>query len=286
MSNRMVTAARRATRRAHDVYGQATRQSRVLPTFLIVGGQRCGTTTLYKTLMQHPGVLGANLRKGVHYFDLHYDKPLSWYRGHFPTQKRVDEASSALGYDVVVGESSPYYLWHPLSLERIDNDLHDARVLILLRDPVERAYSAYTHEMARGFENASFAEALELEPHRLQGESERISQGVVTRSKSHQHHAYVQRGEYVDQLERAEKVLGRDRILVLDSQDFWSAPEEQWPEVTEFLGLPSAGVKFERHNARARSPMPDEVRERLDHHYLPFDERLAHWWGRTPSWRR
>jgi N-formylglutamate amidohydrolase len=73
----------------------------------------------------------------------------------------------------------------------------------------------------------------------------------------------------------------------VDSQDFFDDPAPAFAEVERFLGLPSAsGIEFERHNARPRSPMPDELRARLDEHYRPYDERLAAWWGRTPSWRR
>jgi len=286
MKTDLTTLARRATRHVHAPYARATERHRVLPNFLIVGGQRCGTTTLFKTLNQHPGVATANLRKGVHYFDLHYDRPLSWYRSHFPTSRKVAQLTSVNGYATAVGESSPYYLWHPLALQRIAADLHDVRLLVLLRDPVERAYSAHAHEQARGFESETFQQALQLEARRLDGEADRLVGETAARSLAHQHHAYVSRGEYVDQLERAESYFGRDRMLVIDSQDFWSAPEQDWPEITGFLGLPIAPVGFERHNARSRAPMSEQLRKQLTEHYEPFDARLAQWWGRTPSWRR
>jgi hypothetical protein len=253
---------------------------------LIVGGQRCGTTTLFKALVQHQGFVGPTLRKGVHYFDLAPEKPLEWYRAHFPTQTSVAKAQRRAGHPIVVGESSPYYLWHPLSAERIAAALPGVRVVALLRDPVERAYSAHAHELARGFETEPFERALQLEAERLRGETERLRTGAVLRSLPHQHLAYVERGEYVDQLERMESAVGRDNMLVLDSADFWSAPERDWPQVTAFLGLPDQKVQLERHNARSRSPMADSVRARLEDHYAPFDERLARWWGQTPSWRR
>lgn len=271
---------------AADQLGRRTASRRVLPTMLIVGGQRCGTTTLFKTLVQHAGFLGPTLRKGVHYFDLAPERSLDWYRGHFPTRSTVEKLERRTGHPVVVGESSPYYLWHPLTAERIAAALPDVRVVALLRDPVERAYSAHAHELARGFETEPFERALELEADRLRGEEDRLRTGAVLRSLPHQHLAYVARGEYVDQLERMESAIGRERMLVLDSADFWSDPERDWPRVTAFLGLPDQAVQLERHNARSRSPMPDSVRERLEDHYARFDERLAHWWGQTPSWRR
>ncbi|HVQ86809.1 MAG TPA: sulfotransferase domain-containing protein [Actinomycetes bacterium] len=286
MNTDLTTLARRATRQMHGTYARATQHQRTLPNFLIVGGQRCGTTTLYKTLSQHPGVLSANLRKGVHYFDLHYDRQLSWYRSHFPTNRKVSSVDAANGYPTAVGESSPYYLWHPLAPKRISNDLPGVKLLVLLRDPVERAYSAHAHERARGFETESFEQALELEPSRLGGQEQRLVDGVTSRSFAHQHQAYRARGEYIDQLERLAAAVGRQQVLVIDSQDFWSSPEQVWPQITHFLELPELPVVFERHNARQRAPMSETVRQSLTAHFEPFDERLATWWGRTPSWRR
>jgi hypothetical protein len=280
------TVGRKVALKAADQFGQRTASRRVLPTMLIAGGQRCGTTTLFKALSQHPCFVGPTLRKGVHYFDLHPEEPLDWYRAHFPTASSVRSLERRHGGTAVVGESSPYYLWHPLAPERITRTLPDVRVVALLRDPVERAYSAHAHELARGFETEPFERALELEQERTAGEEERLRTGEIDRSLAHQHLAYVQRGQYVDQLERMAAAVGRERLLVLDSADFWSRPDEHWPELTSFLGLADAPVQLAQHNARSRSPMSAEVRSRLTDHYASYDERLARWWGRTPSWRR
>ena len=280
---------RRAALAAADKFGQRTASRRVLPSMLIVGGQRCGTTTLFKTLLEHRNFLGPTLRKGVHYFDLHPEQPLDWYRAHFPTKSSVDALHQRTGGAVVVGESSPYYMWHPLGAERIASALPGIRVIALLRDPVERAYSAHAHELARGYETEPFENALDLEGERLDRDSARLASGETTRSFAHQHLAYVRRGEYIDQLERMAKAVGRDNMLVLDSADFWQQPDQNWPTVTSFLGLSDLSgepISLKQHNARSRSPMTDDARARLEEHFLPFDERLARWWGRTPSWRR
>jgi hypothetical protein len=280
--------AERSARQAADAYGRVTTSQRALPTFLIVGGQRCGTTTLFKALTEHPGVLPPTLRKGVHYFDIAYDRDLHWYRRHFPTRWAVARASRQVGAPAQVGESSPYYLWHPAAPSRIAAALPDVRVIAVLRDPVERAYSAWSHERARGYESEDFAQALALEPERLAGQEEKLLDpgSRNPRSFAHQHQAYLQRGVYVDQLERMADAVGRDHMLVLDSVDLWSAPADHWPQVLEFLGLPDAPVALEQHNARTRSPMDDTLRCRLAEHFAAADARLADWWGHTPSWRR
>jgi Sulfotransferase domain len=287
------SAAARPTikRRAQKVSltaGRLTNRGRMLPGFLIVGAQRCGTTSLYRALSQHPAILKAVLHKGVHYFDTDYGRGMSWYRAHFPLKAHARRAQQRTGTTPLTFESSPYYMFHPLAGERIARDLPGVKLLVLVRDPVERAYSAHTHESARGFETESFEHALELEEARLDGEAERIiSHQPAYVSLSHQHHAYRERGKYADQLSRLAALFGRDRIHVIDSGDWFSQPGPVYGAVLEFLGLPRRGEPiFERHNARPRAPMPQTLRSALQEYFAPYDEQLAAWLGHPPSWRR
>jgi hypothetical protein len=174
----------------------------MLPGFLIVGAQRCGTTSFYRALSQHPAILKAVLHKGVHYFDTNYDRGMGWYRAHFPLKANARRVHRVTGTTPLTFESSPYYMFHPLAAERIARDLPGVKVVILVRDPVERAYSAHAHESARGFETEPFERALELEHERLRGETERIIAQPSYVSLSHQHHAYRARGKYCEQLSR------------------------------------------------------------------------------------
>jgi len=284
---RVVERLRPAAMDASLLWGRGTSPVRTLPSFLIVGAQRCGTTSLYRALVQVPAVLRPALRKGVHYFDTDYGRGLSWYRSHFPLAATAWAVQRRTGVPAQTFESSPYYMFHPLAGARIAADLPGVRIVALVRDPVERAYSAYTHELRRGFETESFERALELEPERLAGEAERLAMDPTAVSHAHQHNAYLTRGRYVEQLQRLEQLVGRDRLLVLDSQDFFDAPERPFAEVLRFLGLPPAtGIEFDKHNARDRSPMSAALRARLDEHFVPYDEQLATWLGWTPSWRR
>lgn len=277
--------ARRVLRRFADASVELSAPARMLPGFLIVGAQRCGTTSMFKTLAQHPDVARPFLRKGVHYFDKSYPRGQRWYRGHFPLA-----ATSRLrrrGRLPITGESSPYYLFHPLAGARIAHDLPGVRLVVLLRDPVERAYSGHSHELARGYETLPFEAAVEAEPERLAGERERMLAEPGYDSPHWQHHAYVTRGQYVEQLEALAGHVGRDRLHVVDSGDFFADPEPVFDRVCDFLGLPrAAGIAYEQHNARSRAPMADALRARLTAHYAPYDERLARWWGTTPSWCR
>src|SRR5438874_5890887 len=211
----------------------------MLPSFLICGGQRCGTTSRYRALAQHPAVMKAVLHKGVHYFDIGYHRGFRWYRGHFPTRDRAARRSARLGgIPVVTFESSPYYMYHPLAAGRIAHDLPGVRLVVLVRDPVERAYSQHAHEVARGFETErSFTRALALEPARLRGVPERMHADAYHYSFSHQHHAYRARGEYATYLEQMASHVDRRRILVVDSGRFFAEPEPVYDTVLDFLGL-------------------------------------------------
>jgi len=280
------TAARRAAHSVSVSAGRLTRRARMLPGFLIVGAQRSGTTSMYRTLAQHPAILKAVLHKGVHYFDTGYDHGLGWYQGHFPLRARAALARRATGDVPLTFESSPYYMFHPLAAERISRDLPGVKLLVLVRDPVERAYSAHAHELARGYETEPFERALELEDQRLAGEAERIVSEPGYLSHSHQHHAYLTRGLYAGQLDRLGQAVGRDRVHVVDSGRFFTDPEPVYDGVLDFLGLRQHGYPvFERHNARPRSPMPETLRATLNDHFAAPDERLTGWLGHPPSWR-
>ncbi len=267
-----------AGRAAARGLGRATAGLRMRPGFLIVGAQRAGTTALYRSLVEHPQVRPPLFHKGVHYFDVAYDRGPRWYGGHFPL-RRPGHA--------LTGEASPYYLHHPCAAERIAADLPGVRVVALLRDPVERAYSAHRHELERGFETEDFETALDLEPQRLAGEVERLRRDPSYRSFAHQHHAYVDRGHYAEQLQRYLDRVGRGRLLVLDSETWFSRPEEEYARLVDFLGLdPWRPARFEKVNARPRSPMAEATRRRLQEHFAPHDDALERLTGTVPGWRR
>ncbi len=270
-------------------YGRITAGARMTPSFLICGGQRCGTTSLYRALAAHPVVLKAVLHKGVHFFDTSYHRGMAWYRAHFPMLRSGDKIEQRYGVAAQTFESSPYYMYHPQAAARIAQDLPGARLIALVRDPVERAYSQHHHEVARGFEQErDFGNALALEPARLHRQEERLAQDPDYYSFAHQHHAYRARGEYARYLSVMAQHVGRERIHVVESERFFHHPEETYDEVCRFLGLPTHLDRppFERHNARPRqSDMDPGLRRELTEYFAPHDDALITWLGRVPSWR-
>ena len=271
-------------------YGRLTAPARLNPSFLICGGQRCGTTSLYRALAAHPVVLKAVLHKGVHYFDLDYHRGPSWYRGHFPLRSTGEKLQAKYGSPAQAFESSPYYMYHPQVAARIARDLPEVKLIVLVRDPVERAYSQHAHEVARGFERErDFSSALALEPARLHRQEDRLATDPAYYSFDHQHHAYRARGEYARYLMGITRHVARERVHVLESERFFTEPEQVYDEVLAFLNLPLnlGRPAFERHNARPRTTdMDPRIRRDLTAHFTPHDEALQAWLGRMPIWRR
>jgi hypothetical protein len=257
--------------------------SRPLPDFLIIGAQRCGTTSLYRYLAQHPQVIGAAPSKGVHYFDVNHERSLRWYRAHFPTRRRRDQAGSG----AVTGEASPYYVFHPHGPDRVRAAVPNARLILMLRDPVVRAFSQYQQEYARGFEDAeTFEAALDLEPGRLAGERERMLADPGYDSRALQHHAYVARGEYAPQLEAWRERFDPARIHVIVAEEFFAEPAAAYRGVLDFLGLrmPPRPPQFKAFNARPAGGMAAETRERLAAQFAEPNRRLEELLGRALAW--
>jgi hypothetical protein len=281
------TALKSAVKHTLNGVGQLTWQARMTPSFLIVGAQRCGTTTLHLALKAHPNVVLHRLHKGVNYFDVNYERGPEWYRAHFPLAAYARARTARAGRTPITGESSGYYMFHPLAAERIGADLAGVKLIALVRDPVERAYSAHHHELARGYETEPFERALELEASRLAGEVERLRAEPSSESFSHRHHAYVTRGRYADQLTTLAEHGGADNLLVLDADAFFERPKEHYDRVLSFLGLPSHDRSpLRQTNARPRAPMPESLRSRLRDELANSDAALARFLGEVPSWRR
>ena len=271
-----------AAQAAYIGIGRATAPLRMTPSFVMVGASRSGTTTLFRALSDHPQVLRPVVNKGVRYFDLNYYRPASWYYGHFPLRAA---ARHSRGRQAVTFEASGYYLFHPLAAERMASEIPDVKVVAMLRDPVERAWSAWKHESARGFEWESFERALDLEDERLRDEEERIAMDPTYESFTHRHLSHRSRGEYAPQVERFHARFTPDRVHIIESEEFFGHPETVYARLLEFLGLdPHPQARFAQHNARPSADMDAGVRRELRAHYRPYDERLAELLGRRLGW--
>ena len=178
--------------------------SRVLPDFLVIGVMKGGTTSFFNYLAQHPQI-NPPFRKEIKFFDIHYLQGLGWYRAHFPTRFKMKSG-------MLTGEATPYYIFHPAAPERVAKVLPNVKLIALLRNPVDRAYSHYNHMLRVGREPLPFEEAITREAERLDGEAEKIVANLRYSTFKHLHYSYLARGRYIEQLEKWFALFPRERI--------------------------------------------------------------------------
>ncbi len=275
---RRVKKAYTATRR---LWRLATAPVRTLPDFLIIGAQKCGTTFLYQLLVQHPHVKPAFVKE-VHYFDLNFKRGHNWYRSHFPLQ-----INNSRKY--ITGESSPYYLFHPHAARRASAVVPDAKLIVLLRNPVDRAYSHYQHQVQRVKEDAretlTFEEAIEAEERILPVEVSKMIQDEHHESLGHRTRSYLSRGIYVDQLLAWSSFFQRRQMLILKSEDLFGGTTTALEGMLDFLEIPHwAPETYSIPNKREYAGVSPIIRQRLDEYYKPYNQRLYEYLGADLGW--
>jgi hypothetical protein len=266
---------------ARHTWRLATAPVRTLPDFLIIGAQKCGTTFLYQLLVQHPRVKPAFVKE-IHYFDLNFRKGEKWYRSHFPLQMRNVRT-------YITGEASPYYLFHPHVPKRASAVVPNAKLIILLRNPVDRAYSHYQHQVKRvsgkARETLTFEEAIEAEERILPAEVSKMLQDEYYVSSSHRTRSYLSRGKYVDQLLAWSTYFPRRRMLVLKSEDLFDDTTNALERVLDFLAIPHwAPETYSIPNKREYTGLGPLVRQQLDEYYKLPNQRLYEYLGADLGW--
>jgi len=263
-----------------------TSPMRVLPDFIIIGTQKGGTSSLYRYLSEHPDV-AASAGKELHYFDRRFGRGRYGYRAHFPTAWQRREFRRRTGHQLLTGEATPYYLFHPLVPHRVHALVPDVKLIALLRDPVERAFSAYQHQVRAGTESLSFVEAIDREDERLAGAADQLARGASTKTRAHRKFSYLARGIYADQLERWFREFPREQVLVVRSEDFFEDPAAAFRQVLQFLKLtPWQPREFPRFNSAEYSGIDAAVRRRLAGYFAPYNQRLYALLDRDFAWLR
>ena len=248
-----------------------------LPSFIIIGAQKAGTTSLQWYLRQTPGVFLPG-RESTHYFTNHFDKPLEWYKSLFIEHNNK-----------VVGECTRFYCMHPLVPPRMKEVIPNVKIIFLLRNPVARAYSHYQDKIRLRLEKKAktFEEAIELEEERTKEEWD-----IMLKGKSYRHGApyreftYLTKGRYVEQLKRWYKYFPKEQIMVIQSERFFKDTNTVFNEVLQFIGANPHKV----HNPKAynrypyKQPINPETREKLIEYFKPYNEELFKLIGRRFDW--
>ena len=241
--------------------------NRPLPNLIIIGGQRCGTTSLYDYLSQHPET-NPSRSKELHFFDLHYKYGLKWYRHNF--NKPLSKCQK------VTFESSPYYLFHPAVPARIKAALPACKFIVMLRNPIERAYSHYWHEKKHHRESLSFEEALQSENSRIKNEEKLLLNDSKYISIPHRRYSYFSRGCYAKQIRHWLEFFPDDQFLFIESDSFFNAPQKTMNRVHEFVNIkPFDDYRFSHRNKGSyESPISDNLRQELENKYREENKEL------------
>ncbi len=274
-----------------------TADLRQLPDLIVIGVKRGGTTSLFRDLEEHPAMIPLvpsarrlplrENQKGVHYFDSNSHRSLRWYRSHFASRpvralrrRRTGAAFTA--------EASPYYFFHPQAAERTVAALPDTQFVVMLRDPVERTISHWSEQTRNGVEQLTLAQALQAEGDRLGNDAQRLASGAVPTSHAHEQQSFAAQSEYADSLERWFDVAGRERVLVVFSEDYYSDAHSVLDPISDRLGIEAFPAAVGAHrNAAPRSGAIDVALEaQLVERFRPDVARLKALIGRTPPWPR
>jgi hypothetical protein len=259
-------------------------RGRLLPDFLIIGSTKCGTTSLHSWLSEHP--LVAETEKEIHFFNMNHSRRSDWYRCHFPLVRERDAFALEHGRPFVCGEATASYLadyWTPRHAAKL---VPNARLIVCLRDPADRAYSQYHYFRRRGSEPLeSFEEAIAAEEERLHGEEAREIADPRYHSWRVFRWGYRRTSRYAEHLQRWLRVFPREQFLFLEFEEVVASPERALAQIHEHLGLPPrrSGV-LPALNAGSYEPMAAATRERLREYFGPHNERLNELTGIDFGW--
>ena len=258
------TAIYRKTRRksAEFVKHQWNSQNFRGPDFLIAGVGKCGTTALSSYLDCHPQVLPA-LEKEIHFFNLktNFCQGIDWYNAHFPA---IPEHS-----EFITGEATPWYL----NTREVDRHIFEyfpqVKLIIILRNPVDRAFSQYNMHIEQGLETRSFEEVVDSEIEKLKQIDNPFEKSNIRKL------GCLGIGMYVCFLERWMNRFPKDQFLIVKSEELNSNPDIVMKKVFSFLSLPDYNqINYKKYNPGSYSPIPKEIKHKLVDFFQPYNEKL------------
>ena len=263
---------------------QLTGSIRTIPDFIIIGAQKAGTTSLYHYLTLHPEIFSAE-SKEIHFFNINYKLGLTWYRSKFPTNVEKFSRKTLFRKKFLTGEASPYYINHPHVPRRIYETIRDVKIIAILRNPVDRAYSHFYFNIKQKLESLSFEDALKAEESRLDGELEKMKLDPSYNSTNYRNYSYLNRGIYVDQIKNWMSLFPKEQFLILRTEDLESQPTKVLKETFEFLDLPNFDIQdLDRKNVGKYKKMNEDTRKWLVEYFKPHNERLYKYLGRDFHW--
>ncbi|MDC0205082.1 sulfotransferase domain-containing protein [Nitrosopumilus sp.] len=248
-------------------YYGITAKSRVLPDFLIIGSVRSGTTSLYYDICQHPSIEKAAYDE-IGYFDDNYHLGENWYRSFFPTKNKMQKIKQNTR-KAITGEDTPFYIWNEIASKRIKKDLPGVKLIVILRNPVERAYSNYFLGVREGNEINNFDQAIKEDIKLIENKTpEKLENYDYKRS-------YIAKGFYAKQLKKWLKNFQKDQIYIISTEELEKNPKVVLNNIFQFLKLSDFSIN--QINQYKKSKYPEinyDIKKKLNDYFEPHNEEL------------
>jgi Sulfotransferase domain len=270
---------------ARTLVGRNPGRGRLLPDFVVIGAAKAGTTSVYAWLCEHPFVMRPR-RKEIDYFSFYHYRGTDWYRHHFPLASARSAFAAEQGRAFITGEASPNYMLYEEAPRRIAKLIPGVKLIVVLRNPADRAYSQYQMRRRDGREPIeSFANALEVEEPSFVTTGNGVGGRVLDGRREKDWRTYLSRGRYAEQLERWFECFALEQFCILELGELAADPLTVLGHLYEFLELPPRDSDHLEARFRAKyEPMPGEVRARLLEYFRPHNQRLYELLGRRFAW--
>jgi len=267
-------------------YCSITGPLHILPDYYILGVVKGGTTSLYNYLIEHPDIQ-PSVGKEIDYFGELYYRGLNWYKACFPLQFHKTIVEKLQKKKFLTGEATPRYIEHPFVPERIKKVTPNAKFIILLRNPIDRAYSHWNMNFRRKDDTLTFDQAIQQEEKRIEGEYEKMKNDFKYFNWTYYSYAYKEHGKYIEKLERWIKIFPKERFLILRSEELFEDPAKAFHKTIEFLGLEKWDLKqyIAYKKRKYEKPKMDiNVRNQLSEFFKPYNEKLYQFLGKDFGW--
>ena len=273
------------TQKLHRTYCTLTGFLHVLPDFYIIGTQKGGTSSLYGYLLEHTSIQPC-YSKEPSYFDRYFDRGLNWYKVNFPFKIHRFIVTRILQKKFITGEASVRYLDHPYAADRIKQVTPKAKFIILLRNPITRAFSHHTRVKNNNRESLTFKDAFLNESKRTKEDYNKIFSDPLYYADSYFTYSYFERGIYVDKIKRWMEVFPKEQFLIIQSEEFLENKSKIFEQVLTFLGLPKwEPDEYVLHKKRKYKELMDpKTRKELADYFKPHNQRLFELLERKFDW--
>ena len=242
-----------------------TASSRVFPNFIIAGTVRSGTTSLYYNICEHPSVLPADSDE-IGFFDSNYNLGTNWYRSMFPTEKEMKQVKKETNF-AITGEDTPFYFWKKEAAERIFNLLPNCKIIIILRNPIDRAYSNYQLGKRTGWENLSFEETIEIEKKQLKN-------GLIP-SQFDDFRSYLIKSIYSYQIKYWLDIFPKNQLKIISTEELSKNVKDTMSDLFKFLEISDYEIiKGQKMKSEIYPEMIQDTRNELKLVFRDYNEEL------------